>query len=447
MGRLIIVAPNLPLRASGAPGRRMHQLLRALAPDWELSLIVAGPSELESGYLRRLGGAQVWPTSLLERIKAAISGQEHDAVLIVDHASTRPDVEAVAKFGQRPLIYVLLEGLPSWEKPERGARSAGEGERGWRGACAAREVWAFSPGDDFSSMPVRAVHEGWVKDCRCDRGWLRRRLQGLIAGRKSASARMPLTSVVIPCFNNLRYTRECLDYLERHTTAPYEAIVVDNGSTDGTAAFVRRKTRAALISNPRNLGFARAVNQGMRKAKGGYIVWLNNDVLVTPGWLERLGAAAARAPWIGAVGPCTNVAAGPQLVENVKYRGVGRGLSLFSEAWSMAHHQQTANVARLVGFCMLVKREAFQQVGYLDERFGMGCYEDYDYSLRLRQAGYETVCALDVFVHHHGHKSFASRDKHAAQVQVNRDIFLDKWCRQTMGFLDELDSQATRRWR
>lgn len=260
---------------------------------------------------------------------------------------------------------------------------------------------------------------------------------------KTAPPKQKMTSIIIPCFNNLRYTRECVEHLARNMKSPYELIIVDNGSTDGTAAYVKKLAKARLIKNRSNLGFAQAVNQGMRAARGEYLVWLNNDVIVTPGWLEGLIACAERSPKIGAVGPCTNETVGYQKVSRVHYRG-DKELYRFSQAWSLKNGGKAITAHRLVGFCLLLKREVVEQVGFLDGRFGIGCYEDYDYCLRVRQAGYELACALDVFVHHHGHKSFKNNAAMLAQAARNRDIFLDKWCRQTLGFLDELDPEAAK---
>ena len=442
-GRLLVVLPGLPVAATGAGHGLTHRLLHELAKDWELHLIAFGTSDAETRYLRGLGdgvkmAGDLSEQGFWERIKRAISSSPHDAILTIDHPAVRRHLGTISTFSKKPAVHILLERteLMNVWRPED-----------TRQFCAASEVWSFQTDQTKPVFSTRAVPKIWTSGCRAERYWLRRRLSRLISKHGSGRTKPGLTSIIIPCFNNLRYTRECIESLKRHTTSHHEVIVVDNGSTDGTAAFIRRHGGIKLISNELNMGFAKAINQGLRKAKGRYVVWLNNDVLVTPGWLERLITAAERSPWIGAVGPCTNEAVGAQQVEYVPYKDTGKSLLRFSQAWAMKHHLQTVSVPRLVGFCLLVKQEAAAQVGLLDERFGIGCYEDYDYCLRLRQAGYEIVCALDVFVHHHGHKSFPNQKPPLAQAEANREIFLDKWCRRTLGFLDELETQATRRWR
>src|SRR5207244_5088794 len=97
---------------------------------------------------------------------------------------------------------------------------------------------------------------------------------------------------------------------------------VDNGSTDGTADYFRSIPGARVIVNRGNLGFARGNNQGMAIARGEYVLLLNNDTVVTDGWLFRLLRAARADSDIGLVGPRSNAVAGTQVVENVPYDGV-----------------------------------------------------------------------------------------------------------------------------
>jgi glycosyltransferase involved in cell wall biosynthesis len=106
-----------------------------------------------------------------------------------------------------------------------------------------------------------------------------------------------LASIIVPCWNQLEFTRQCIAALVRHTRRPWELIVVDNGSTDGTAEYVRGVQDAAavpvtVIANRENRGFPAAINQGLAAARGDYLVLLNNDVVVTDAWLDQLIALA-----------------------------------------------------------------------------------------------------------------------------------------------------------
>ncbi len=274
------------------------------------------------------------------------------------------------------------------------------------------------------------------------RGAVRRELAALLAPRPAEAG---LTSVVIPCWNGLAYTRRCLAALARWTTRPYEVVVVDNGSTDGTGAFLRRlrDPRVRVVTNRRNLGFAAAVNQGLAASRGRWLVWLNNDVVVTPGWLEGLIGCARRHPRAGAVGPYTNSINGVQRADPGPYSQ--KRLPALAQAWALKHHGRSRSVHRLAGFCLLHSREALAAIGGLDERFGMGCYEDFDFCLRLIQSGREVLLAEDVFVHHYGHKSFEENRVARRHIEENRRIFIDKWCHKSLVFLDQLDPELERR--
>ena len=102
-----------------------------------------------------------------------------------------------------------------------------------------------------------------------------------------------LASIIIPCWNGLEFTRQCVAALVRHTRPPWELIVVDNGSTDGTASYLAGVQDSAgvpvtVVTNARNRGFPAAINQGLQVAQGEFLVMVNNDVVVTDAWLDQL---------------------------------------------------------------------------------------------------------------------------------------------------------------
>ena len=234
------------------------------------------------------------------------------------------------------------------------------------------------------------------------------------------------TSVIVPCWNQLDYTRSCISALLHHTRPPWELIVIDNGSTDGTAAYLADVRETAplpvtVIANTKNLGFPAAINQGLECARGEYLVMLNNDAVVTEGWLEQLvGVASIRvasgsgtgtnagmftteftentegaearqfrelkneypgrditvidlAPEskIGLVGPMSNYAAPPQLVEDVPYRDLNE-MHVFARRWRDEHRGKWMRVAKLSGFCLLMTRAVYEAVGGLDSGLDWG---------------------------------------------------------------------------
>jgi GT2 family glycosyltransferase len=265
-------------------------------------------------------------------------------------------------------------------------------------------------------------------------------------------------AIVIVSYEHLDYLRLCLDSLWQHTDAtPFDAIVVDNGSqpevVDYLQAVQAREPRLKVILNGQNLGFPRACNIGIRAAEQpDYLVFLNNDVVLTPGWLSGL-IRHLNDPAIGLVGPVTNWA-GNEARIRIGYKNLN-GLSSFAERYTRAHAGRRFDINVLALYCAATRTAVLEQVGLLDERFDVGMFEDDDLSMRIRQAGYRVVCAEDVFVHHWGRASFGQLDR-AAYDQLfaaNRKKFEDKWGnrwqphRSRWDWANTIDSIAARGWR
>ncbi len=250
--------------------------------------------------------------------------------------------------------------------------------------------------------------------------------QFLVRARPLQVAYHGVTSIVIVTHNQVEYTRQCLDSIRLLTDEPYELIVVDNGSTDGTLAFLQALPDVRVIVNDSNRGFPAAANQGMAVAAGRQVLLLNNDVVVTTGWLERMLRALRGESKVGLVGPRSNFVSGPQQIE-VGYHGLAE-LDGFAWDWGKAQGGVVIDVHRLVGFCLLIAREVIDAIGLLDERFGIGCFEDDDYCVRAIAVGFRAVIAGDSFVHHYGSRTFLGTGVDAgALLRENQRQFLEKW--------------------
>ena len=130
---------------------------------------------------------------------------------------------------------------------------------------------------------------------------------------------------------------------------------------------------------------------------------------------------------IGLVGPMSNYAAPPQLVEDVPYRDLDE-MHAFARRWRDEHRGQWFTVRKLSGFCLLMKRAVYDAVGGLDERFGLGFFDDDDLAERARRAGFELAVAHDLFVHHFGSRTFAGNGIDAEQLlEENERRFAEKW--------------------
>jgi GT2 family glycosyltransferase len=241
----------------------------------------------------------------------------------------------------------------------------------------------------------------------------------------------PQTSIVVVSYNNLVFTRMCLETLLCNTHEPsFEVIVVDNGSTDGSVEYLlelgARDPRVRPMVKPTNLGFAIAVNLGLASARGSSLVILNNDVLMPPGWLK--GLTAHLQDWtVGMVGPLTNRASGETRIA-VHHRTYGEFLDYAATITGRRRAQR--DVRALPMLCVAMSRSIFAEIGPLDPRYSVGMFEDDDYCARLRAAGYRLVCAEDVFVHHFGGASFGklvTSGAFSAIFEENRRRYEEKW--------------------
>ncbi len=239
------------------------------------------------------------------------------------------------------------------------------------------------------------------------------------------------TSIVILTFNQLECTKKCVKSIQSHTPEAHEIIFVDNASTDGTVTWLRKMIREnpnyRLIENKENLGFAAGNNQGLALANGNYLLLLNNDTVVTEGWLVRMLSVFEKYLEVGIVGPVSNYVSGPQQVKGASYKSLEE-MHHFAKQWSVEHMGQTMEFPRVVGFCLLAKREVIDRIGGLDEQFGSGNFEDDDYCFRATAAGFKARIAQDAFIHHTGSQTFKGAGINYRQsLERNWEIFKTKW--------------------
>ncbi|WP_010271059.1 glycosyltransferase family 2 protein [Paenibacillus senegalensis] len=235
-----------------------------------------------------------------------------------------------------------------------------------------------------------------------------------------------LTSIIIPTYNGLPLLQSCIQAIQQHTSEPYEIIVVDNGSKDGTNEYCRSMgfTFASLAVNK---GFPIACNIGLRMAAGDQLLLLNNDVIVSKDWLKNLLAGLYSGNDVGLIGPTSNRVSGRQQIR-LNYQGLD-GYPDAAARYMSSHEGVRLEVKRLVGFCLLFRRKVMEDIGLLDERFTPGHYEDDDYCYRARLRGYRLLIARDCYVHHLGSASFKRRKRMALRrlIANNRRKFIRKW--------------------
>ncbi|MCT4508399.1 MAG: glycosyltransferase family 2 protein [Tepidibacter sp.] len=234
-------------------------------------------------------------------------------------------------------------------------------------------------------------------------------------------------------FNNLNYTKECIQsIIEKTSYTNYEIIIVDNKSQDNTPIYLKelekQYSNITIVLNEHNYGFAKGNNIGIKKAKGDYIILLNNDTVVTRGWISGFIKHLERDKKLGLVGPVTNYA-GNEAMISVPYRNI-KDMDKFSEIYTLANSNKLyTNINMLIMFCVAMRKEIINQVGYLDESFGIGMFEDDDFSYRVKKAGYEIAYTKDIFIHHYGSASFKKlgRQKFIEIFNENKKKFEKKW--------------------
>ena len=242
----------------------------------------------------------------------------------------------------------------------------------------------------------------------------------------------PLVSILIVTHDSAEYVQLCMEALLRNTSYPsYEVVVVDNASRDRTGALLEesaaRNPRLRVIRSDENLGFAAANNLAAGLASGEYLVLLNIDTIPSPGWIMRLVRHCVKHADIGLIVPVTN-----NIGNEAKVRVPYVNLEEMEEfAITLGADRMGESLELSMGplFCALLPRALWNRVGPLDERFGIGMFEDDDFSLRIRKAGFRIVAAEDCFVHHFGQGSFAklAPGYYHEVFAANRRLFEEKW--------------------
>jgi len=250
----------------------------------------------------------------------------------------------------------------------------------------------------------------------------------------------PILSIITVNWNGLEYLKKLVDSIEKFTK-DYELIIVDNCSTDGSREYIesaiKKNYRIEAIGSNENIGWVGGINKGLKFVKGEYICFINNDIEVTENWFEQMKEHFNdKKEKVGMVGCTSDFTMGLQKHDlNDRING--------------NHHK----VNYLIGWLILTKREVLEKIAKQDKKlipingmagldpiFGIGSSDDLDLSLRARKAGYSLFIAREVFVKHHGSKSFekmfggdlyqrgtkANKD-YMADVDAKLDILRKKW--------------------
>jgi GT2 family glycosyltransferase/glycosyltransferase involved in cell wall biosynthesis len=238
-------------------------------------------------------------------------------------------------------------------------------------------------------------------------------------------------SIIIPVFNQLRFTQACLASLQEHQgTERFEVIVVDDCSTDGTAEVVPRLPGVVYLRNEMNSGFIASCNHGAEKARGKYLVFLNNDTLVKLGWLTALLDTFAEESRAGIVGS-------KLLYPDGRLQEAGGIIWRDASGWNYGKFDDPKkpeyNYLREVDYCsaaaLMIPKSLFASVGGFDSRYAPAYYEDTDLAFKVRRAGYKVLYQpLSEVIHYEGATGGTDLTSGTKKHQdINRSTFAETW--------------------
>jgi GT2 family glycosyltransferase/glycosyltransferase involved in cell wall biosynthesis len=241
----------------------------------------------------------------------------------------------------------------------------------------------------------------------------------------------PVVSIVIPVYNKWAYTAACLrSLLEARCDTSFEVIVVDDQSTDETERQLSTVEGLVHLRNDQNLGFVGSCNRGAEKARGHYIVMLNNDTQVLDGWLDALLGTFKTHPGTGL--------AGARLIyPDGRLQEAGGIIFNDGSGWNYGkgdnaerpEYQFCREVDYCSGACIMLPTELFVELGGFDEHYAPAYYEDTDLAFRVREHGFEVrLQPAATIVHHEGVTSGTDLASGAKRFQgINRKKFLQRW--------------------
>lgn len=247
---------------------------------------------------------------------------------------------------------------------------------------------------------------------------------------------VPMVSVIVLTYNNLELNKKCItSILEKTAYVNYELIIVDNLSTDGTREYLSELSKknipnVKVVLNEENAGFAGGNNLGIKMSNGEYVLLLNNDTVVSRGWLTAMVKHLENNPQYGMCNPVTNSIGNESMIAVDYYSE--EEMDKFSYCYTSVHMgEEYKEVDRLPLFATLVRKSLIEKIGLLDESYKVGMFEDDDYTAATLATGYEIVIVEDAFIHHVNNAAFKKLDdeKYQAVFNANKEIYEKKWNR------------------
>lgn len=230
--------------------------------------------------------------------------------------------------------------------------------------------------------------------------------------------------IVIPVYDQLEYTKECVDSILKYTRFPHRVIIVDDSSKKETADYLDSLAAAGkviLLRNSSNLGWVGTVNKGLKSTDAEYVCVMNNDTRVYPGWLDEMVRIAESDAQIGLVNPSWHLPGVCRMSPDDYFKKV-----------IVKRQGEYIETDWVRGFCFLIKRKVIEKIGGLDDLFAPAYYDDWDYSVRAINAGFTCVRAEGAFVCHYGNITYEhmfGRTKLNRTLCEKKEVFEKKWGR------------------
>ena len=410
---------GLPFWAAGrADGICKHKDLvsKLIKVGWELVSV-----GFESGSQRMLDKMKKG-TTVEQNLEAAEIVKSLGAELYANYIlglpwETKEDIQLTMKMADK-----INAKIPSWAyfTPYPGCEL---------GEDCIKKGWSLLDRNNYNRCPsgrkVKYVNYDYLNKC----------LKGFREEVKN-----PFCDIIIPTYNNEDFTVDCINSIKEHTKpGTYRIIWVDNASTDTSKVEkVIADTNHKSIRMPSNEGFVGAVNKGLENSKAECVCLLNNDTRVSPNWLEKLTSTLYKDPKLGIIGALTNRNPEPGMDSHhslsLHNKLVPENITDLLEVnkYLETHYLGRTTPISFVAFlCGVIKREIINKVGHLDPKYAMGLWDDNDYNMSVRAAGYKSELAIDTCIYHKGRGTFSVMQKAGLDVnsllKKNKAYLDSKW--------------------
>ncbi|MDF2566854.1 MAG: hypothetical protein K0R90_310 [Oscillospiraceae bacterium] len=251
-------------------------------------------------------------------------------------------------------------------------------------------------------------------------------MEPIVTSSDNIAVNQPLVTIVVLAYNNLKYTKECVESLYQYTShINFELITIDNGSSDGTKEYFDSLPNQTKFSFPENIGVDKAINYGFRAAKGKYTLNLSNDIVVTYHWLDNLIACMESDEKIGVVAPICNASSNNQQIF-LDYHTMDE-MQQKAREYNKSNPRLWEERMKLVTYTTLFRTSIQQSLGGFDEDFNPGAYDDDAISFSIRRLGYKLILAKDTFVHHYGSVTFNNEYRKNNLAERNNLLFISKF--------------------